>query len=52
MPQMSPLNWWTLMIYFILLFMMFHSMNYFMYLYSPSFNMKNKIMTNPANWLW
>nr|AXS66321.1 ATP synthase F0 subunit 8 [Staphylinoidea sp. 3 KM-2017] len=36
MPQMAPMNWLTLFIFFVLIFMLFNSINYFSFLYTPS----------------
>nr|AND96042.1 ATP synthase F0 subunit 8 [Onthophagus minutus] len=38
MPQMAPLNWLTLMIYFSLIFMMFNIMNYYSFNYNIKFS--------------
>nr|AXS66489.1 ATP synthase F0 subunit 8 [Cucujoidea sp. 28 KM-2017] len=51
MPQMAPLNWLTLMIYFSLLFMIFNSMNYFNFHYLPK-KMKTEKKTIKINWKW
>nr|AML26297.1 ATP synthase F0 subunit 8 [Hydrophilidae sp. BMNH 1274334] len=51
MPQMAPINWLTLFIFFIMIFLMFNSMNYFSFLYSiknKKFTIKKKLM----NWKW
>nr|AXS66521.1 ATP synthase F0 subunit 8 [Cucujoidea sp. 33 KM-2017] len=51
MPQMAPLNWLILFIYFISIFILFNVMNYFSFLYKikeSSFK-KNKIS---FNWKW
>nr|YP_009185804.1 ATP synthase F0 subunit 8 [Callicerus obscurus]ALO70437.1 ATP synthase F0 subunit 8 [Callicerus obscurus] len=51
MPQMAPMNWLTLFFMFIVIFMIFNSLNYFCFLYFPkmsSFN--NKISS--INWKW
>nr|AML26316.1 ATP synthase F0 subunit 8 [Hydrophilidae sp. BMNH 1274335] len=51
MPQMAPINWLFLFIFFIVIFMMFNSMNYFSFKYPiklTKFSMKKKIM----NWKW
>nr|WRO45263.1 ATP synthase F0 subunit 8 [Odontomantis sp.] len=52
MPQMMPLNWLTLFMFFSILMILFNVMNYYMsnnksYLISP---IKNKIKT--INWKW
>nr|AML26675.1 ATP synthase F0 subunit 8 [Ptiliidae sp. BMNH 1274726] len=51
MPQMMPLNWIMLFTYFILLFFIMNSLNY----YNSVKNIKtNKIDTtkNKINWKW
>nr|ARH54876.1 ATP synthase F0 subunit 8 [Brachypterolus vestitus] len=51
MPQMAPLNWLILFIYFTIVFLMFNSVNYFSFLYKPKTKTpsKNKIK---FNWKW
>nr|ALO77277.1 ATP synthase F0 subunit 8 [Scraptia sp. SCR02] len=52
MPQMAPLNWLTLMFYFIIIFMIFNVMNYYSYSYqnlSSSLKTKKNIS---LNWKW
>nr|QWZ46352.1 ATP synthase F0 subunit 8 [Pelecyphorus contortus] len=52
MPQMAPLNWLTLMIFFIMVFSMFNIMNYysFTYMIEPK---KHKMMKKfKMNWKW
>nr|WIL79813.1 ATP synthase F0 subunit 8 [Callimerus nigroapicalis] len=51
MPQMSPLNWVSLFIYFSLIFMMINSMNYFFVTYSFSSKTK-KLILKKINWKW
>nr|YP_010587278.1 ATP synthase F0 subunit 8 [Allobaccha apicalis]WAB45758.1 ATP synthase F0 subunit 8 [Allobaccha apicalis] len=53
MPQMAPISWLSLFIFFSLIFIMFNLMNYFIYtpLSSKSKNF-NKIITNSMNWKW
>nr|AYR05151.1 ATP synthase F0 subunit 8 [Macratriinae sp. 2 ACP-2013] len=51
MPQMAPLNWLTLMIFFIILFLMFNVQNFY------SFNYKNEKTSTKQkkiifNWKW
>nr|AEP27560.1 ATP synthase F0 subunit 8 [Hylobius abietis] len=41
MPQMAPLNWLTLYLFFFLIFITNLILNYYMFLYSPQ-----KIQTN------
>nr|AFU50166.1 ATP synthase F0 subunit 8 [Necydalis ulmi] len=48
MPQMAPINWLTLFFYFITIFLITNSINYYYYFYTPNFILKkNKI---PINW--
>nr|AXS66053.1 ATP synthase F0 subunit 8 [Cucujoidea sp. 42 KM-2017] len=52
MPQMMPLNWLSLMTFFILIFFLINIISYFNY--SPSLilqNLKNSKKSN-INWKW
>nr|YP_010987627.1 ATP synthase F0 subunit 8 [Oxytelus finitimus]WON66046.1 ATP synthase F0 subunit 8 [Oxytelus finitimus] len=51
MPQMSPMNWLSLFFMFIMIYMMFNSLNYFNFTYSSNNNLYNKIKKN-YNWKW
>nr|AWN56082.1 ATP synthase F0 subunit 8 [Anthicidae sp. DPP-2018] len=51
MPQMAPLNWLTLMIYFILILMIISSLNYFSFLYTPKKSIIKKSKFQ-INWKW
>nr|YP_009441685.1 ATP synthase F0 subunit 8 [Usechus lacerta]AOY39204.1 ATP synthase F0 subunit 8 [Usechus lacerta] len=51
MPQMAPLNWLTLMIYFMMIMIMFNYLNYFSFMYNNKNMMKKKI-TLHLNWKW
>nr|AXS65893.1 ATP synthase F0 subunit 8 [Tenebrionoidea sp. 12 KM-2017] len=51
MPQMAPLNWLSLMIYFIFIFMLFNSMNYFSFIYNSKSTLSKKNKIN-FNWKW
>nr|AWN56197.1 ATP synthase F0 subunit 8 [Colaspis sp. DPP-2018]AWN56266.1 ATP synthase F0 subunit 8 [Glena unipennaria] len=51
MPQMSPLNWLILFIFFFFMLIIFCIMNFFSLNYNPNmnkFNMKNI----QKNWKW
>nr|AND96593.1 ATP synthase F0 subunit 8 [Liatongus militaris] len=51
MPQMAPINWLMLMFYFMFIFMIFNTLNYYSFNYSiktMSF-LKKKIN---LNWKW
>nr|AND96503.1 ATP synthase F0 subunit 8 [Milichus apicalis] len=51
MPQMAPINWLMLLIYFSIIFMMFNVMNYYAFNYNiKSFTFKKKKMS--LNWKW
>nr|AXS66533.1 ATP synthase F0 subunit 8 [Curculionoidea sp. 21 KM-2017] len=51
MPQMSPLSWTCLYMYFCAIMILFMIMNYYMMIYKPNKNIfkKNKIT---LNWKW
>nr|APT41589.1 ATP synthase F0 subunit 8 [Psathyromyia aragaoi] len=53
MPQMAPLMWFTLFIFFLMMFCFFNIMNYFSYI---TFNKKeiNKksLQKLTSNWKW
>nr|AFQ62400.1 ATP synthase F0 subunit 8 [Abraeinae sp. MJTNT-2012] len=51
MPQMAPMNWLMLMIMFILIFMMFNSLNYFSFNY-PIKKYQYKKSNSKLNWKW
>nr|APX39316.1 ATP synthase F0 subunit 8 [Longitarsus dorsalis] len=51
MPQMMPLNWLTLMIFFITIFYIFNNINFFIFSYTPSKIVTPK-KTNFFNWKW
>nr|QRM17300.1 ATP synthase F0 subunit 8 [Cordylepherus sp. YY-2021] len=52
MPQMSPLNWLILFIFFSLIFIFINMLNYFIlnYKYSKKNNLKK--INNKLNWKW
>nr|QWZ46365.1 ATP synthase F0 subunit 8 [Pelecyphorus foveolatus] len=52
MPQMAPLNWLTLMMFFITVFMMFNMMNYYSFNYSMKPKKSSTIKKFTANWKW
>nr|WBR65694.1 ATP synthase F0 subunit 8 [Layahima sp. 2 YZ-2022a] len=53
MPQMSPLSWWMLFIYFLVLLLLFSIMNYYIFLYPPQKSeASNKISIKSMNWKW
>nr|YP_010140016.1 ATP synthase F0 subunit 8 [Aulacochilus grouvellei]QQK56315.1 ATP synthase subunit 8 [Aulacochilus grouvellei] len=53
MPQMAPLNWLILFIYFVMIFLFINSMNYYLFYYTPKFFQINKFSHLPMlNWKW
>nr|QRN71395.1 ATP synthase F0 subunit 8 [Cantharis plagiata] len=53
MPQMAPLSWLNLFIYFIIIFMIYNSLNYFFF--NKSFisqNQKKIIKNQKMTWKW
>nr|AYM85167.1 ATP synthase F0 subunit 8 [Galerucella sp. EMHAU-15070821] len=51
MPQMMPLNWLTLMIFFILILFTFNNLNYFVYLKNQTY-CKFNLKKLKFNWKW
>nr|YP_010283885.1 ATP synthase F0 subunit 8 [Chlorophorus annularis]ULA45453.1 ATP synthase F0 subunit 8 [Chlorophorus annularis] len=51
MPQMAPLNWLLLFTFFSIIFLLFNSMNYYSFLYSPKETKSVKMQLN-FNWKW
>nr|ALO77150.1 ATP synthase F0 subunit 8 [Anaspis sp. ANA02] len=51
MPQMAPLNWLTLMLFFISIFIIFNIMNFYSYNYSNKSSSSKKINLS-TNWKW
>nr|APX40918.1 ATP synthase F0 subunit 8 [Phyllotreta cruciferae] len=49
MPQMMPMNWLMLMMYFIMFFYLILNLNYFFIKYQP---FKNKIETPKLKFFW
>nr|WRK67341.1 ATP synthase F0 subunit 8 [Halter nutans] len=53
MPQMSPLSWWTLMLFFVLMLIMICIMNYFIMINKPLLKDNNISAKNPTlTWKW
>nr|YP_010309785.1 ATP synthase F0 subunit 8 [Megetra punctata]UMR54902.1 ATP synthase F0 subunit 8 [Megetra punctata] len=49
MPQMAPLNWLSLLIFFIVIFMLLNSLNFYSFLYTNKNTLvqsKNKLNLN------
>uniref|UniRef100_UPI0030E07679 ATP synthase F0 subunit 8 n=1 Tax=Monochamus guttulatus TaxID=2079363 RepID=UPI0030E07679 len=51
MPQMAPLNWLMLFMFFILIFLLFNIMNYYSYNYNIKISKKSKYLLT-YNWKW
>nr|YP_008757559.1 ATP synthase F0 subunit 8 [Batocera lineolata]AEV21654.1 ATP synthase F0 subunit 8 [Batocera lineolata]ATN28875.1 ATP synthase F0 subunit 8 [Batocera lineolata] len=51
MPQMSPISWLTLFIFFLMIFFIFNIMNYYIFNYNIKIQQKNKKLTL-FNWKW
>nr|ARH53860.1 ATP synthase F0 subunit 8 [Epuraea guttata] len=51
MPQMAPLNWLILFIYFVSIFFMHNILNYFCFLYKIK-TFKTSKKTIKYNWKW
>nr|AXS65122.1 ATP synthase F0 subunit 8 [Monotomidae sp. KM-2017] len=51
MPQMAPMNWTLLMMYFIIIFLMFNCMNYFNFFYKKK-SFKTHVKNIKTNWKW
>nr|UYI30615.1 ATP synthase F0 subunit 8 [Aquatica sp. a XF-2022] len=51
MPQMAPLSWLNLFIYFAIVFIMFNTMNYFSLLYKNN-NSEQKMKKKMISWKW
>nr|YP_010988578.1 ATP synthase F0 subunit 8 [Pteroptyx asymmetria]WOR80722.1 ATP synthase F0 subunit 8 [Pteroptyx asymmetria] len=51
MPQMAPLSWLNLFIFFILIFMLFNVMNYFSLIYKNN-NIKKENKKSIITWKW
>nr|YP_006504042.1 ATP synthase F0 subunit 8 [Cryptocercus relictus]AFM92542.1 ATP synthase F0 subunit 8 [Cryptocercus relictus] len=52
MPQMMPMSWTILFMFFSTTFMMFNLMNYFMYNPTKKKEMTKKIKTMEKIWKW
>nr|YP_009695338.1 ATP synthase F0 subunit 8 [Lamprigera yunnana]QEJ81503.1 ATP synthase F0 subunit 8 [Lamprigera yunnana] len=50
MPQMAPMSWLYLFIYFILMFLTFNSINYYLYLPMLKMKFNYKIISNYWKW--
>nr|APX40554.1 ATP synthase F0 subunit 8 [Longitarsus cerinthes] len=51
MPQMMPLNWLTLMLFFIMIFYFFNNLNFYNFFYPPKMKKLTKTKIS-LNWKW
>nr|AML25688.1 ATP synthase F0 subunit 8 [Histeridae sp. BMNH 1274743] len=51
MPQMAPMNWAMLMIYFIMIFISYNMLNYFIFKY-PIKKSTSETTKKSINWKW
>nr|YP_010586254.1 ATP synthase F0 subunit 8 [Hydromanicus melli]UZZ44016.1 ATP synthase F0 subunit 8 [Hydromanicus melli] len=52
MPQMMPLNWLILMIFFTSIFLLVYLTLYFNYSFQPKKSFSQKSLNNQFNWKW
>nr|ANJ70480.1 ATP synthase F0 subunit 8 [Hydroporus erythrocephalus] len=52
MPQMAPMNWMILYIFFSFIFILFNFLNYYLFMINSKKNNINKILNNSFNWKW
>nr|UFZ13349.1 ATP synthase F0 subunit 8 [Archichauliodes neoguttiferus] len=52
MPQMSPLNWLILFLFFSMIFIIFNILNYFILNYPNPSTTEKTFSNNPLNWKW
>nr|ANJ70273.1 ATP synthase F0 subunit 8 [Hydroporus gyllenhalii] len=55
MPQMAPMNWLILYMFFSMIFIMFNFLNYYLFLINKNLNNNNnnmKMMKKYFNWKW
>nr|YP_010166715.1 ATP synthase F0 subunit 8 [Oreodytes davisii]QRV62819.1 ATP synthase F0 subunit 8 [Oreodytes davisii] len=52
MPQMAPMNWLLLYIFFSVIFILFNFMNYYTFLTYKKINFFNKSSKKILSWKW
>nr|YP_010946872.1 ATP synthase F0 subunit 8 [Sorineuchora nigra]WGO57629.1 ATP synthase F0 subunit 8 [Sorineuchora nigra] len=52
MPQMMPLMWLTLSLFFTMVFMLFNIMNYFIHVPVNITKSKNFFIKKKIKWMW
>nr|UFP05753.1 ATP synthase F0 subunit 8 [Hycleus scutellatus] len=50
MPQMAPLNWLSLLFFFITIFILLNSLNYYTFLYQEKPKTLNQKYSHKTNW--
>nr|YP_010439950.1 ATP synthase F0 subunit 8 [Pseudoechthistatus hei]UTD44996.1 ATP synthase subunit 8 [Pseudoechthistatus hei] len=51
MPQMAPLSWLILFMFFLFIYLLFNISNFYNFKYSSKSDLKNKNILN-YNWKW
>nr|YP_010946729.1 ATP synthase F0 subunit 8 [Panesthia strelkovi]WGO57460.1 ATP synthase F0 subunit 8 [Panesthia strelkovi] len=51
MPQMMPLSWVVLYLFFIMILFIFSFINYYSFIHYPSLD-KKKLSAKSVNWKW
>nr|AFQ62421.1 ATP synthase F0 subunit 8 [Meru phyllisae] len=52
MPQMAPMNWLILMMFFTSIFLIMNFLNYYLFLKTPNKNFFKNKNSNLLNWKW
>nr|YP_010166676.1 ATP synthase F0 subunit 8 [Mystonectes coelamboides]QRV62767.1 ATP synthase F0 subunit 8 [Mystonectes coelamboides] len=52
MPQMAPMNWLILYMFFSAIFILFNFLNYYMFLINNKNNTLNKLNMKTMYWKW
>nr|QWZ46326.1 ATP synthase F0 subunit 8 [Machla sappho] len=52
MPQMAPLNWLSLFMLFIMIFLTFNMINYYSFIYNQMTLKTKKYKKIKTNWKW
>nr|YP_009935660.1 ATP synthase F0 subunit 8 [Mylabris calida]QNS38543.1 ATP synthase F0 subunit 8 [Mylabris calida] len=50
MPQMAPLNWLTLLFFFIMIFIILNSFNYYTFTYQKKMGFLDQKASTKINW--
>nr|AML25760.1 ATP synthase F0 subunit 8 [Scolytinae sp. BMNH 1274287] len=52
MPQMAPISWITLYLFFSMLFVVTCILNFYTFKYSPQLSSSSKMNKNLSHWKW